>query len=216
MSSRASMPPLKPEAGWFGAWLTAARASLRGERHGLDVPCGECTGCCTSSLFIHVGPDETKTLEAIPLRLLVRAPGRPRGHLLLGFADDGSCPMLKARACSIYEHRPRTCRDYDCRIFAAAGMAAGGDDKAVINERVHAWRFSYESDVERRAHAAVGAAAAFIRDQRESFPGGAAPSSPTEIAVLALKVYAVFVDAPARSAADTAAAIVAASREFDQ
>src|SRR6187549_2212977 len=99
-------------AGPFGAWLTAARASLRGEGRGLDVPCGDCRGCCTSSLFVHVAPDETSTLAVIPKRLLVRAPGRPRGHRLLGFADDGACPMLKARACSIYERRPRTCRDY--------------------------------------------------------------------------------------------------------
>jgi Fe-S-cluster containining protein len=188
---------------------------LRGEGSGLDVPCGECVGCCTSSLFIHVGPDETKTLAAIPVRLLVRAPGRPRGHLLLGFSGDGSCPMLKERVCSIYEHRPRTCRDYDCRMFAAAGIAAGGDDKAVINERVHAWVFSYESDAERRAHAAMRAAAAFIRDERASFPGGAGPSSPAEIAVLALKVYPVFLNAPPRTAVETAAAIVAASRRFE-
>ena len=25
--------------------------------------------------------------------------------------------------CSIYEHRPRTCRTYDCRIFPATGLA---------------------------------------------------------------------------------------------
>jgi phospho-N-acetylmuramoyl-pentapeptide-transferase len=75
-------------AGPFGAWLTAARASLRGEGRGLDAPCGDCVGCCMSSLFVHVAPDETSTLAVIPKRLLVRAPGRPRGHLLLGFADD--------------------------------------------------------------------------------------------------------------------------------
>ena len=97
-------------AGPFGAWLTAARASLRGEGRGLDVPCGDCVGCCSSSLFVHVSPDETGTLAVIPKRLLVRAPGRPRGHLLLGFAGDGACPMLQARTCSIYEQRPVVCR----------------------------------------------------------------------------------------------------------
>src|SRR5436190_16987012 len=167
-------------AGSFGAWLTAARASLRGDGHGLDVPCGDCVGCCTSSLFIHVRPDESDTLAVIPVRLLVRAPGRPRGHRLLGFAEDGSCPMFAAHACSIYAQRPRTCRDYDCRMFAAAGIDAG-DGKDVINERVAAWVFSYESKADERAHAAVRAAAAFIRDERASFPGGAAPSLPSEI-----------------------------------
>ena len=147
------------DAGPFGAWLTAARASLRGEGRGMDVPCGECVGCCTSSMFVHVGPGETDALAVIPARLLVRAPGRPRGHKLLGFADDGSCPMFKAGGCSIYEHRPRTCRDYDCRMFAAAGIDAG-DDKPVISERVRSWAFSYESGEARRAHEAVRAAAA--------------------------------------------------------
>lgn len=204
------------DAGAFGAWLAAARASLRGEGPGMEVRCGTCVGCCTSSLFVHIAPDETQTLAVIPARLLVRAPGRPRGHRLLGFAGDGSCPMLMQRACSIYEHRPRTCRDYDCRIFAAAGMDAGGDDKAVINDRVRAWEFNYESEAARRAHAAIRAAASFIRDERQSFPGGAAPTSVAEIAVLALKVYTVFLAAPPRTAAETAAAIVAASRAFDQ
>ena len=95
-------------AGPFGAWLEAARAALRGAGRGLDVPCGECVACCTSSLFVHVTPSEAGTLAAIPARLLVRAPGRPRGHKLLGFAEDGSCPMLKERICWIYEQRPRT------------------------------------------------------------------------------------------------------------
>ena len=201
------------DAGPFGAWLAAARASLRGEGRGLDVPCGECVGCCTSSLFVHVAPDETRTLAVIPKRLLVRAPGRPRGHLLLGFADDGACPMLKARACSIYERRPRTCRDYDCRMLAAAGVEAG-DGKDAINERVRSWAFTYESDADRRAHDAVRAAAAFIRGERASFPGGAAPSSPDQIAVLALKVYELFLDGPPGTAVETANAIVRLTRSL--
>jgi len=199
------------EAGPFGAWLAAARASLRGEGRGMEVPCGDCVGCCTSSLFVHVRPDESETLAVIPKRLLVRAPRQPRGHMLLGFAEDGACPMFTAGACSIYARRPRTCRDYDCRMFAAAGIDAG-DGKHVINERVRAWEFSYEGEAERRAHDAVRAAAAFIRDERGSFPGGAAPSSPDQIAVLALQVYELFLERQ-KSPAETAAAIVAASRQ---
>jgi Fe-S-cluster containining protein len=201
------------DAGPFGAWLTAARASLRGDGHGMDVPCGECRGCCTSSLFVHVGPGEADTLRVIPARLLVRAPGRPRGHTLLGFTGDGSCAMLADRQCSIYQDRPRTCREYDCRMLAAAGVEAG-EGKDEINARVRAWEFSYEGDAERHVHAAVRAAAAFVRDHRESFPGGAAPTAPDQIAVRALKVYGVFMGAP-RSDAVNAAAIVEANRAFD-
>ena len=166
-----------------------------------------------SSLFVHVAPDETSTLAVIPKRLLVRAPGRPRGHRLLGFADDGACPMLKARACSIYERRPRTCRDYDCRMLAAAGVEAG-DGRDAINERVRAWAFTYEGEADRRAHDAVRAAAAFIRDERASFPGGAAPSAPDQIAVLALKIYELFLDGPPGTAVETANAIVRLTRSL--
>jgi Fe-S-cluster containining protein len=202
-------------AGPFGEWLAAARASLRDEGRGMHVACGECRGCCTSSMFVHVRPDDAPALSVIPKRLLVRAPGQPRGHLLLGFTDDGSCPMLKHRECSIYEQRPRTCRDYDCRIFAAAGIDAG-EGKDEINERVRAWEFSYQSDAERRDHDAIRAAAAFLRDRRHSFPGGAAPSAPEQIAVIALKVYPVFLKTPAGTDADIATAITDASRAFDR
>jgi hypothetical protein len=135
---------------------------------------------------------------------------------MMGYFEDGTCPMLSAGQCTIYDRRPQTCRDYDCRIFAAAGIDAG-PGKPVINKRVHEWVFAYPSAEDRRAHDAVRAAAAFVRDRRASFPGGRAPSAPTGIAVLAVKVYTVFlqVDAQSRSDTETAHAIIEASRAFD-
>jgi Fe-S-cluster containining protein len=201
-------------AGPFGKWLNEARATLRGDA-GSNVPCGDCVGCCVSSYFIPVRPHDTAAIARIPPELLVRAPSA--GHALLGYREDGTCPMLHAGKCSIYAARPQTCRDYDCRIFAAAGIDAGGEDKRVINQRVRAWRFAYPTDAERQAHEAIRAAAAFIRDKKASFPGGRAPTAPTGIAVLALKVYAVFLDPRLATLRDEeiAGAIVAASREFD-
>jgi hypothetical protein len=203
-------------AGAFGAWLEQARDSLHGNR-GADVPCGDCVGCCVSSYFIPVRPEDKDALDTIPAKYLVNAPNEPRGQWLMGYREDGTCPMLVDRKCTIYGQRPQTCRDYDCRVFAAAGIDAGGDDKIVINRRVHAWRFTYPSAADVAAHEAVKAAAAFIATKRESFPGGRAPTAPTGIAVLALKVYSVFMDPPvgARPDADIALAIIAASREFD-
>ena len=136
---------------------------------------------------------------------------------MMGYREDGTCPMLEQGLCTIYADRPQTCRDYDCRIFAAAGIEAGGTDKHVINQRVRAWRFRYRDDGEQRAHGAIRAAATFIRDHRAAFPGGRGPTAPTGIAVLALKAHTVFLD-PAvatRTDADTARAIIAASRAFD-
>src|SRR6476619_2441220 len=108
-------------AGDFGAWMTEMQGALRGER-GSDVPCNGCTACCTSSQFIHITPDETDTLSRIPTGLLFPAPRMPQGHVLLGYDEQGHCPMLIDDKCSIYEHRPRTCRTYDCRVLPAAGV----------------------------------------------------------------------------------------------
>jgi len=203
-------------AGAFGAWLEQARASLRGMQ-GADVPCGDCVGCCVSSYFIPVRPGDRAALDVIPAKYLVNAPNEPLGQWLMGYREDGTCPMLVDRSCTIYAIRPQTCRDYDCRVFAAAGIEAGGDDKAVINRRVRAWVFTYPSVEDRAAHEAVKAAAAFIANRRASFPGGRAPTAPTGIAVLAVKVYAVFLDPgiAGKADADIAQAIIAASREFD-
>jgi Fe-S-cluster containining protein len=204
------------DAGDFGSWLLGAVAVLRGTA-GADVPCGSCVGCCVSSYFIPVRPEDAAARARIPPARLVRASRQAADLLMMGYREDGSCPMLSTGQCTIYSDRPQTCRDYDCRIFAAAGIDAGGADKQVINTRVRAWRFRYRDDDERKAHGAVRAAAAFIRDRREAFPGGRAPSAPTGIAVLALKAHAVFLDPanPVRADAEIARAVVEASRVFD-
>ena len=36
-------------------------------------------------------------------------------------------PDARYGGCSIYDHRPRTCRTFDCRVFAAAGVAVDAD-----------------------------------------------------------------------------------------
>ncbi len=114
--------------------------------------------------------------------------------------------MLCAGKCTIYEDRPQTCLDYDCRIFAAAGLEAGGADKVVINRRVRQWRFTYPTRADREAHDAVLAAASFISHRRPSFPANRVPVAPTGIAVLAIKVYSVFLEERAESQTDAALA----------
>jgi Fe-S-cluster containining protein len=120
------------------------------------VPCGHCTACCSSSQFVHVGPEETATLARIPASLLFPAPGLPDGHVLLGYDSAGRCPLLADGRCSIYADRPRTCRTYDCRVFAAAGVTP---DKPLIAERVRSWSFTYDDERSRSLHEDVLAAA---------------------------------------------------------
>ncbi|HEY0721892.1 MAG TPA: YkgJ family cysteine cluster protein [Gammaproteobacteria bacterium] len=213
-------PPLP--AGDFSNWLLQARNALLGDS-GMEVACGDCIGCCSSSYFIHIQPQETQAIGLIRKELLFPAPGMPKDHLLMGYDRHGLCPMLDKGSCTIYAHRPQTCRNYDCRIFSAAGIAAGDAKKSIINQRVARWSFSYPSTLDRQQHLAVQAAAKFIRDHADSFPDGRVPDNPSQLAILALKVYEVFLtrDGVVTPAGDSAAnlaiaqAIVAASRAFD-
>ena len=182
----------------FGPWLDAARAAVRGDR-GVDVPCGGCTACCTSSQFVHIGPEEHDALARVPRRLRVPAPGRP-GHWVIGYDERGCCPMLVDGACSIYEHRPMACRAYDCRVFAATGVTP--HDKPAIAGRAVEWRFDIGPE-DRRRWAALRAAAAFLA---ERLPGADA----TKVAVLAVEVHDLFLEAPV----DEAAVLARASREY--
>ena len=178
-------------AGRFSSWLRRIRSAQVTE-NGADVPCGECNACCRSYYFIPIRPEETEALTRIPRELLVAAPGLPAGHVVLGYDEQGRCPMLIDNQCSIYEHRPLTCRSYDCRIFPAAGVAAGDEGKAPIAQRIRRWKFSYPTPRDRNQHTAVEAATRFLRERAECFPAGVIPSDSTQLAILAIKVYGVF------------------------
>lgn len=199
-------------AGDFSEWLRAMRRSLAGGP-GMDVACGDCVGCCTSSYYIKVRPHESRALAAIDPKFLTDAPG-PAPARLMGYLANGHCPMYSGRGCSIYPDRPETCRTYDCRVFTAAGMPAGDASKSVINERVARWRFEFPTDDARREQRAVEAVARFLRQHPVRFPGGHVPSRASEIAVLAVKAYEVFLDEP-RDDRAIAAAIVATACAFD-
>ena len=183
------------DAGELDPWLDATRRTLR-VRAEATVPCGTCTACCTSSQFVHITPDETDTLAHIPKALRFPAPGLPKGHVLLPYDEHGRCPMLVDGACSIYEHRPRTCRTYDCRIFPATGTSPDEPAKAGIAARVSRWRFTVESPAERRALDAMHAAAAFLRAHTELLREAGIPDNATQLAVIAVAVHEAFVDAP--------------------
>jgi len=147
-------------AGRFSVWLEGMEAALRGERDA-DVPCNGCTACCEASQFIHVEPDESDALAHIPAELLFPAPRLPAGHMVLGYDEHGRCPMLVDGGCSIYEHRPRTCRTYDCRIFAATGVDVD-ETQPAIAARVRRWVFTFETEEDSALHDAVQAAARYV------------------------------------------------------
>jgi Fe-S-cluster containining protein len=114
----------------------------------------------------------------------------PDGHVLLGYDERGHCPMLVDGGCSIYEHRPRTCRTYDCRIFTAAGVEPD-DAQAAIAERTRLWRFTYPDESDRERHEAVRAAAASLAGEGADAEGPP-PANATQRAVRAIELHERF------------------------
>ena len=202
------------DAGRLDAWLVEVRAAIAGSADAV-VACGDCAACCSSSQFVHVAPDEADALAHIPHELLFPAPGAPRGHVLMGYDAAGRCPMLVDGRCSIYAHRPRTCRTYDCRVFAAAGVDAADDGKPAIADRARRWRFEVSTDDERARLLAIRAAAEFVRRRERELPAGTVPPTSTHLAVLAVEIHETFLgdaSAPRQPAVTEVAAELARRR----
>jgi len=193
----------------FAAWLDGTEASLRSGNGCADVPCGNCTACCRSSMFIHIKPNETQTIRRIPKALLFAAPGLPRGHVLLGYNAHGHCPILVDGKCSIYEDRPQTCRDYDCRIYAATGISVDPQTQAEIAQRVSEWTFSYKTEESYQKHMIVREASAFLQHKKYLFQPGSLPNNPVQLAVLAVMIYRLFAARTLGGAADIPDASIA-------
>jgi hypothetical protein len=118
--------------------------------------------------------------------------------------------MLVGGGCSIYEHRPRTCRSYDCRVFPAAGVVP--DDKPLIAERSARWRFEHPGPDDGDRHAAVRAAAAYLRARGADLPGDLRPpSSPTGLAVAAVDAHRAFLGRDGDPTPDEVAVAIRAS-----
>lgn len=201
-------------AGEFGEWLQAVQPAVSNDLES-DVPCGDCNACCRASYFIHVTPQDVDAIAAIPAELLFSAPGAPAGYQLMGFNEQGQCPMLIEGRCSIYANRPSACRTYDCRVFAAADIDAGGAEKADVNERVLRWQFSYADTQAQLAHAAVSKVAQLVQDCAEVFVAADAkvdPGAASPIARFAIEEHAQLLaihselEATGQSLADTALA----------
>jgi hypothetical protein len=179
------------DAGEFSSWLEQMRNALAG-RGVSDVPCNGCTACCTSSQFVDIEPDEADTLAQIPPELLFPAPGRPHGHVLLGYDERGHCPMLAESGCSIYEHRPRACRVYDCRVFSATGVELDEPAKAGIAGRSRRWRFGFPSPDGGARAEGLRAAARYLDAHHADLPGDGRPLAATRRAVLAVELADLF------------------------
>ncbi len=178
--------------GSFTQWLNELIGSLEGQND-TNVPCGECVACCTSSYFIHLKPTDKQTLRHIPKNIIFPAPGLPKGHFLLGYDENGHCPMFKENKCSIYNYRPETCRQYDCRVYAATGFSLENEKKPLISSQTKHWKFDISSASDAEAMQAVKLAAKFITEHYAYFPAGFIPSSIPQQAIMAIRIYTVFI-----------------------
>jgi uncharacterized protein len=186
------------DAGPVGEWLDQMMRALRGVSDS-DVACGTCVACCSSRQFVHVGPDEVDALAHIPEDVRVPAPGRGTGHVVLGYDASGRCPMLGQHGCTIYAHRPRTCRTYDCRVFVASGIVPDADQPSIA-ARVASWRFDEPTARDAAALDAVRSVAAVLSDPA-AYPDGRVPSRAVQRAVIAVGLHELGLDGRATPAA---------------
>lgn len=205
----------------FSTWLQEIRQARITEK-GMDVPCGNCRACCTSSYFIYIRPDEIETLARIPKELQFAAPFLPKGHIVLGYDEKGHCPMFVENECSIYAVRPQTCCDFDCRVFSVTGLPVD-ENKPEIARQAFRWKFEFPEERDHSLFNAVQRAATFLKEHATCLPIGIVTKNTTNQAVIALLVYEVFLDFSAVLADDGSAeqiqkianAIIEAYKKFE-
>jgi Fe-S-cluster containining protein len=98
--------------------------------------CTRCGLCCDGSLFADVelaGRTEATGLEILGLEI---EDGDSNGALLVQ-----PCRALRGRRCSIYAHRPKCCRTFECRLLqdvrrGAVGVEQAGEFIAEALERI--------------------------------------------------------------------------------
>ena len=88
-------------------------ASLAGQRpDDADVACAGCVACCYHRVDVHPSVDDVQHLDC-----------ETRGDgLFLRKRADGGCIHLGETGCTVYERRPMSCRQFDCRVGASVGM----------------------------------------------------------------------------------------------
>lgn len=200
----------------FTLWLITMRRALR-DNKGMNVPCGNCFACCTSSYIINVHSDEKETLRAVPHELLIDTYGSP-GTKALKSDTNGHCLLMKENKCLIYENRPWACRTYDCRLLSAAGLSESAD-KTKINTQIKKWTFSFSDDVDHENYNAVQKAAHFIVTHIKDFPSGYISTKPVQQAVAAVKIFELFIESDnhveEKSSTHLISEIVKAIKKFD-
>jgi len=112
--------------------------------------------------------------------------------MVMGYNDLGHCPMFVDGGCSIYNDRPQTCREYDCRIFAATGLEIV--DKPKVADQTRRWEFETPTNLEVVRQEAVHTCSEFLRAHAHNLPAGSVPKDETHLAVLAIRLHGLFMN----------------------
>ena len=153
------------------------------------MPCGPCNACCRTFHQIHIRPGEKRARKRLPKEYLTVARGLPPGYLLLGYTEDGACPVRIGGRCTIYEDRPLVCRTYDCRLYAANGRGAGPrrDRRAGASLALHV-----PGGRGRRATGGGARGPPVHPGDPSCLPGEAARRQPIRLATLAVVTHELF------------------------
>lgn len=81
------------------------------ERPDAVVPCGTCTLCCYDDAIVILPHEDASQYETVP------HPQHDQVRMLKHKAN-GACWYLGDAGCTIYDKRPRLCREFDCRRLA--------------------------------------------------------------------------------------------------
>jgi uncharacterized protein len=194
------------DAGALGDWARGYVDALLHDGD-VDVPCGTCAACCESGYLIPIHPDETDVRAHVPDDRLRRSADPDDDTVYIAHGDDGRCAM-HVGGCTIYAHRPRACRAFDCRVLAATGIAI--DDSVGVARQAARWRFALQTDDDHERQRAVLAAVAALA---EADPDGESLRSPMRRAVVAVAGHGRFMPpAPDGAAEPDAVAVVLRTR----
>lgn len=116
--------------------LAYSRYKLTGDRSEIaaltsTVNCRSCRACCVDFADTPVLPFESGDGLDIEVR---------DGKRFLRKKANGECIHLQDGGCSVYEHRPSTCRVFDCRDFAVEKLT--NPNLPRLNEAIAQWAVS--------------------------------------------------------------------------
>jgi Fe-S-cluster containining protein len=120
--------------------LTADRSEIPAMTS--TVSCRSCRACCIEFVETSLLPGDSDEGLDVEVR---------DGRRFLKKKANGECVHLQEGGCSVYEHRPSSCRVFDCRDFAVGRQS--NPELPLLSEAIAQWSLyggPPAADVQRR------------------------------------------------------------------